>query len=275
MEDELRCPVCCRVYTKPVLMPCSHSLCVACALSCQEPAQNLLPHSLSSAGSESDSGTVISDRTSLLDFPDMDKLSIVSETDSGVVCNSRPSSYVGTASVANIFLQSLQSCTYGIKCIVCERLVFMDDSGALSLPTNRVLEAIVHKYQNPSKKTELKCERCLIDHRPATAMCEQCEVFFCDICREQCHPATGMYAKHSLVDPTQGDIILKYKKKNSKEFKCNEHPAESLGMFCLSCRLPVCGQCAQDGRHMTHEVQPLSTMCKSQKVSQSVDLLMV
>ncbi|KAK6999213.1 E3 ubiquitin-protein ligase TRIM9-like isoform X2 [Biomphalaria glabrata] len=266
MEDELRCPVCCRFYTKPVLMPCAHSLCVACALSCQEPAQNLLPQSMSSACSESDSGTVISDHTSLLDFPDIDKLSIVSETDSGVVCNSRPSSYVGTPSVANIFLQSLQSCSYGIKCTVCERLVFLDENGALSLPTNRVLEAIVHKYQNQSKKVEIKCERCLIDHRPAAVMCEQCEVFFCEPCRNQCHPSEGMYAKHNLVDPTQGDMILKYKRRNSKEHKCGEHPSESLGMFCLSCRLPVCSVCAKDGRHMTHEVQLLPTMCKKQKV---------
>ncbi|XP_005099658.1 E3 ubiquitin-protein ligase TRIM9 isoform X1 [Aplysia californica] len=272
MEDELRCPVCCRFFTKPVLMPCSHSLCVACALSSQEPAQNLLPQSMSSACSESDSGTVISDHTSLLDFPDIDKLSIVSETDSGVVCNSRPSSYVGTPSVANIFLQSLQSCSYGIKCSVCERLVFLDENGALSLPTNRVLEAIVNKYQNQSKKVEIKCERCLADHRTATAMCEQCEVFFCDICRDQCHPMEGAYAKHNLVDPTQGDIILKYKRKNSKEHKCPEHPTETLAMFCLSCRLPVCCTCAGDGRHMTHEVQPLPAMCKAQKSELSQNL---
>lgn len=276
MEEELRCPVCRRFFTKPVLMPCSHSLCVACALSCQEPAQNLLPQSaamssaMSSAASEADSGSgnsVISDHISLLDFPDIDKLSIVSETDSGVVCNSRPSSYVGTPSVANIFLQSLQSCTYGIKCTVCERLVFLDDNGALSLPTNRVLEAIVLKYQNQqTKKIDIKCERCLADHRKATSMCEQCEVFFCDICREQCHPAEGMYAKHNLVDPTQGDIILKYKRRNSKDHKCAEHPMESLNLYCMSCRLPVCSSCSKDGRHMTHEVQPLPILCKSQKV---------
>ncbi|GFR71483.1 E3 ubiquitin-protein ligase TRIM9 [Elysia marginata] len=298
MEEELRCPLCRRFFTKPVLMPCSHSLCVACALSSQEPAQNLLPHGAllggsasggCNGGSDADSGTVLSDRASsssssstnlLLDFPDIDKLSIVSETDSGVICNSRPSSYVGTSSVANIFLQSLQSCTYGIKCSVCERLVFLDENGALSLPTNRVLEAIVQKYQKQMaanggtlsgrNKVEIKCERCLSsDKRAATSMCEQCEVFFCDICRSQCHdPAQDpSLAGHNLVDPAQGDVILRYKRKNSREHKCPEHTRETLTMFCVSCRLPVCGPCAQEGRHMTHDVQMLPAMCKSQKVS--------
>ena len=69
----------------------------------QEPAANHLPQTTLEDGTP-----LPSDQISLLDFPDMDKLSIVSETDSGVVCNSRPSSYVGTPSVANIFIQSLQ-----------------------------------------------------------------------------------------------------------------------------------------------------------------------
>ena len=305
MEEELRCPLCRRFFTKPVLMPCSHSLCVACALSSQEPAQNLLPHGAllggsasggCNGGSDADSGTVLSDRASsssssstnlLLDFPDIDKLSIVSETDSGVICNSRPSSYVGTSSVANIFLQSLQSCTYGIKCSVCERLVFLDENGALSLPTNRVLEAIVQKYQKQMaanggtlsgrNKVEIKCERCLSsDKRAATSMCEQCEVFFCDICRSQCHdPAQDpSLAGHNLVDPAQGDVILRYKRKNSREHKCPEHTRETLTMFCVSCRLPVCGPCAQEGRHMTHDVQMLPAMCKSQKVSSVISTIL-
>ena len=260
MDEELKCPVCRRVYTKPVLLPCSHSLCVACALSLQEPAANHLPQTTLEDGTP-----LPSDQISLLDFPDIDKLSIVSETDSGVVCNSRPSSYVGTPSVANIFIQSLQSCSWAIRCVVCQRLVFLEDSGALSLPCNRALETIVDKYHH-RKKFESKCDKCEgPEPAKATVMCAQCEVFYCENCRDEHHPATGAKSKHNLVDPTQGNMMRN--RKLVKEQKCTEHHTEVMSMYCLSCRLPVCGSCARDGRHMNHEAQPLGTMAKSQKVS--------
>lgn len=261
MEEELKCPVCRRVYTKPVLLPCSHSMCVACALSLQEPAANHLP-----ATTLEDGTPLPSDQISLLDFPDIDKLSIVSETDSGVVCNSRPSSYVGTPSVANIFIQSLQSCSWCIRCCVCQRLVFLEENGALSLPTNRALETIVDKYHN-RKKVDSKCDKCKDEGRDpakATTMCVQCEIFYCDACRDAHHPAKGLMTKHNLVDPTQGNVMRN--RKATKDVKCSEHPTDMLSMYCLSCRLPVCARCAQDGRHMNHEAQQLATMAKSQKV---------
>ncbi|XP_076463870.1 E3 ubiquitin-protein ligase TRIM9-like [Babylonia areolata] len=285
MEEELKCPVCRRVYTKPVLLPCSHSLCVACALSLQEPAATHLPPT-----TQEDGTPLPSDQISLLDLPDMDKLSIVSETDSGVVCNSRPSSYVGTPSVASLFLQSLQSCSWAIRCVVCQRLVFLEDSGALSLPCNRALETIVDKYHH-RKKVESKCDKCEAASSAesgddattnaatavsgaaaavATVMCVQCEVFYCDSCRDRHHPATGAKVKHNLVDPTQG--LMMRSRKLLKDQKCSEHPTELLSKYCLSCRLPVCTKCAQDGRHMNHDAQPLALMAKSQKSELSQNL---
>jgi hypothetical protein len=300
MEEELKCPVCRRVYTKPVLLPCSHSLCVACALSLQEPAANHLPQTTLEDGTP-----LPSDQISLLDFPDMDKLSIVSETDSGVVCNSRPSSYVGTPSVANIFIQSLQSCSWAIRCLVCQRLVFLEDSGALSLPCNRALECIVDKYYH-RKKVQAKCDKCLDggegsssssssniikaeagkegggssskkEAAAATVMCAECEIFYCDACRDAHHPATGAMSKHNLVDPTQG-ISMRSRKQQLitwRDQKCTEHREDRITMYCMSCRLPVCGKCATDGRHMNHEAHSLGVMVKSQKVGTTIHFTLV
>ncbi|PVD26690.1 hypothetical protein C0Q70_14368 [Pomacea canaliculata] len=251
MDEELKCPVCRRTYTKPVLLPCSHSMCVACALSLQEPASNHLPQTTLEDGTP-----VPSDQISLLDFPDIDKLSIVSETDSGVVCNSRPSSYVGTPSVANIFLQSLQSCSWAIRCCVCQRLVFLEENGALSLPTNRALETIVEKYQN-RKKVDSKCDKCTDQGHvavTATSMCAQCEIFYCDACRDAHHPAKGALTKHNLVDPTQGNMMRK--RKAAKDLKCHEHPTELLAMYCISCRLPVCNLCLRRSPHEPRGAAP-------------------
>ncbi|KAK6183695.1 hypothetical protein SNE40_011124 [Patella caerulea] len=269
MEEELKCPVCRRWYCKPLLLPCTHSICTACAVAGQEPSQSLVPHPVSDEGQAN--GPVIQDADN---YPEIDKLSMVSEADSGVVCNSRPNSYLGTPSVSNIFTSSaLQSCPYGLRCPVCNKIVLLDDFGALSLPTNKVLEAIVEKYtQNKQpKKVEIKCELCVNGADIATAMCEQCEVFYCDTCRDNCHPSRGSLAKHNLVDPTQGKNILQSKKKR-KEAKCKEHSEELLSMFCVGCKIPVCYVCSQDGRHINHDVQSLSAMCKAQKNELSQNL---
>ena len=295
MDEELKCPVCRRVFTKPVLLPCSHSMCVACALSLQGPASRHLPQT-----TMDDRAPLPGDQIFIPEMPDLDKLSIVSETDSGVVCDSRPSSYVGTPSVASIFIQSLQSCSWAIRCIVCDRLVFLEDSGVLSLPTNRALECIVDKYHR-AKKIEPRCDKCSeafvlsskltseFDEKPewdrmesisdvrcdnisgqcavpeATIMCVQCDVFYCEECLAKCHSNTE--SKHNLVDLTHGHSLRK--RQSAWEQKCPEHRHESMTKYCLSCRLPVCENCAQDGRHMNHEVRDLGMIANSQKVNPS------
>ena len=254
MEEELKCPVCRRLYTNPVLLPCSHSLCLACAVSVQASAQQFQPNS------EEGNNSLVE-----YDYPDLDKLSLVSETDSGVVCNSRPNSYVGTPSIGCLFLNSVQGTSLGIACPVCKRIVLLDEQGANILPKNRVLESIVDKYSE-NKQYVIHCQLCEGKSTPATLMCEQCEVFYCDHCRENCHPARGPLAKHNLVPPAEGKTLLHTKHKN-KESKCAEHTDENLSMFCMLCKTTVCYICVQDGRHINHDVQALGAMCKSQKVS--------
>ncbi|XP_064621343.1 E3 ubiquitin-protein ligase TRIM9-like isoform X2 [Lineus longissimus] len=256
MEVELKCPVCCRLYCNPVLLPCSHSLCLACAVSVQVPSQQLGTNS-----EENNSG--LPD----LDYPDIDKLSLVSETDSGVVVNSRPSSYVGTPSIGNIYFQSSQGSTLGLSCPSCRRNVYFDETGANSLPKNRVLESIVDKY-GENKKIVVKCQMCEKDPHDATSMCEQCEVFYCQACRDSCHPPRGPLAKHNLVAPSEGKQILRAKNK-TKETQCPEHQDETLSMYCTLCKVTCCYLCVQDGPHTHHDVQALGAMCKAQKAELS------
>ena len=254
MEEELKCPVCRRLYTNPVLMPCSHSLCLTCATSLQTPVQQL------QTGGEENNGTI----SEYGDFPDIDKLSLLSETDSGVVVSSRPNSYVGTPSIGSLFFQ-LQGNSLGINCPTCKRNIYLDDNGANSLPKNRVLEAVVDKY-GENKQLTTYCQLCEGGtSTTATLMCEQCEVFYCNVCRDGCHPDRGPLAQHNLVPPAEGKALLRAKHK-SKESKCAEHADENLSMYCVLCRMTVCYVCVQDGRHINHDVQALGAMCKSQKV---------
>ena len=267
METELKCPVCRRLYTNPVLLPCTHSVCLACAVSIQQPAQQLQNNSESHSESSEDGNTSSSHHHQLTEdsLQDSDKVSLLSETDSGVVCNSRPNSYVGTPSIGNLVFSIHGNAVVGICCPVCKRLIFLDEEGANTLPKNRVLEKIVDKY-GENKQYVVQCQLCEGDKtNAATKMCEQCEVFYCDGCLDNCHPSRGPLAKHQLVSPDEGKTFLRSKHKDIQT-KCSEHKDENLSMFCVLCKTIVCYVCVQDGRHINHEVQAIGVMCKSQKV---------
>uniref|UniRef100_A0A915DML2 E3 ubiquitin-protein ligase TRIM9 n=1 Tax=Ditylenchus dipsaci TaxID=166011 RepID=A0A915DML2_9BILA len=130
MDEELKCPACRQFLREPVLLNCAHSYCRECALGAQVKvsssssgnaalAANVLPNVYanpsplsppcsSSSGASSDTISLcISDLDQESSF---DKLSVVSETDSGVICGngtssngcrgSRPSSFLGGTSLA-------------------------------------------------------------------------------------------------------------------------------------------------------------------------------
>lgn len=266
MEEELKCPLCRRLFTNPILLPCSHSLCLACAVSLQQPAQHFQNSSNEHGNNSGDDGNSSHNGSHLSEDQESDKVSLLSETDSGVVCNSRPNSYVGTPSIGNLVFSIQGNVVVGICCPVCKRLIFLDEDGANTLPKNRVLENIVDKY-GENKNYVIQCQLCEGEKtNSATKLCEQCEVFYCDSCLESCHPSRGPLAKHHLVAPSEGKAILRTKHKNTQS-KCSEHTDESLSMYCLMCKTIVCYVCVQDGRHINHDVQALGATCKAQKVS--------
>ncbi|XP_076365257.1 E3 ubiquitin-protein ligase TRIM9-like isoform X2 [Tachypleus tridentatus] len=253
MEEELKCPACKHLYKNPVLLPCYHSLCLSCARHREQPAQHLQPPP--------------DDSETTADYPDGDKLSLVSETDSGVVCNSRPNSYIGTP---NLLFPPIQNSTISLTCPTCQKLVYFDEHGANNLPRNKILQNIVDKYGD-NKQLPIHCQLCETEPKEATIMCEQCEVFYCDICRENCHPTRGPLAAHSLVSPQQGKATLRSKNKD-KKLNCGDHSTEILGMYCMLCKIAVCSLCISEGKHANHDVQALSGMCKAQKTELSQTL---
>lgn len=259
MEDELRCPSCKQFFNNPVLLPCYHSLCLNCAILLQQPAHHHTEPVENSGGSTSTSSTAS-------DHQDVDKLSILSETDSGVVCSSssRPNSYVGTP---NFHSSPLANSMFSLCCTACRKTFYFDEHGANNLIKYRLLQNIVDKY-GESKNIVLKCQLCeQVPADDATVICEQCEILYCEKCRENCHPARGPLAKHNLLNATAGKTALRNKHK-SKEMCCDEHPSETLTFFCQVCRLPVCNRCMLENRHVQHDVQPISAVCKAQKVRQ-------
>lgn len=276
MEEELKCPVCGSFFREPIILPCSHSICLACA-------RNILVQTPDAESPQSSraSGSGVSD----YDYLDLDKMSLYSEADSGygsyggftsaptTPCQKSPNGVrVFPPAVPHPSQHHLlqhpgslppfprNSC---ITCPQCHRSLILDDRGLRSFPRNRVLEGVVDRYQH-SKAAALKCQLCEKSPKEATVMCEQCDVFYCDSCRLRCHPPRGPLAKHRLVPPAQGRISRRMSPR--KTSTCTEHELENLSMYCVQCKTPVCYQCLEEGRHSTHEVKALGAMWKLHKV---------
>lgn len=253
MEEELCCPVCKQFYNNPVLLPCYHSLCLHCAINLQQPANH---NAQANSNSTAENAESVASGSSG-DYQESDKLSILSETDSGVVCTSRPNSYVGSPN-GLLFPSALS-----LACPTCHKLVYFDENGAHNLAKYRVMQSVVDKYSE-FKNLTLKCQMCETEPaKDATVMCEQCEILYCEACRESCHPLRGPLAKHNLSEPKRGSTSVS----KGKDGNCSEHQEETLNMFCLVCKMSVCTLCLMDSRHQSHDVQSLAVMCKAQKVS--------
>ena len=360
MEDELKCPYCAEFYCNPVLLPCSHSLCYACALHLQEKfntssASSHKPISTSAIANAAKSASTLialsspqslscssSTNLSTTDLgssviSDLDKLSVFSEADSGLgtsssnsssillnqnasptssSSNSRPCSYMSQCSPApdhylNVSRQLLNkaaaasssqaksvhslstlapsspslppapplpftSTLYStfLPCPLCSRMIYMDETGVDSLVKNTCLENIVERYSE-SRKLSIKCQMCppgsvlgeetsRLKH--AAFMCEQCEIYYCEDCRESCHPMRGPLQKHVLVAPKLGRDLIR-KKNRTKESKCGDHVSEQVSLYCLLCKSSCCGLCVNDTAHINHQMQPINQFCRSQKVN--------
>ncbi|KAL4715474.1 hypothetical protein ACJJTC_009100 [Scirpophaga incertulas] len=234
MEEELRCFVCKEFYKEPVLLPCGHALCRACAVNLQTPTQ------------EGDNSTVSTD------YHEADKASVSSETDSGVVCGSRPNSYAGTPAVP-----SYPSTAFSLTCPICNKLIYLDDNGAEGLPPFRVMRTIVERFGGVSgaPPAEEACQMCEGERRAAVVRCEQCSVRYCAGCRDAWHPTRGPLAQHEL---------------RALGTTCGDHGSPPV-LYCNTCLLPVCQRCLAE-RHSAHETQALSTAARVHKTELSQSL---
>ncbi|XP_051909237.1 tripartite motif-containing protein 67 isoform X1 [Hippocampus zosterae] len=272
MEEELKCPVCGSLFKEPVLLPCSHNVCLQCARSISVHTPDGEP---AAAVQQSRASAVSSD----YDYLDVDKMSLYSETDSGygsyTPCQLKSPNGVRVFPAPQHPHQQQRLCS--LTCPLCHRSVSLDERGLRGLPRNRLLEAIVTRYRQHRAASvasgAAKCQLCDRNPVAAAVMCEQCDVFYCNACQQRCHPSRGPLAKHRLVPPPQqrpGQAAScaaagQPPATARKPATCAEHEAENFVLYCCNCRAPVCAKCAEEGRHAKHDVKPIALMWKQHK----------
>ncbi|XP_038581902.1 E3 ubiquitin-protein ligase TRIM9-like, partial [Micropterus salmoides] len=269
MEEELKCPVCGSLFKDPILLPCSHNVCLACArnITVQTPDGETPVQNRASGSSD-------------YDYLDMDKMSLYSETDSGY--GSYTPCQLKSPNGVRVFPPANPHRHCSLTCPLCHRSVSLDERGLRGFPRNRLLEAIVARYQqnraasSSSSSTAVKCQLCDRNPVDAAVMCEQCDVFYCNACQQRCHPSRGPLAKHRLVPPrTQatgggaasggGSGGQQPPATARKPATCVDHEAENFNMYCYSCKTPVCMKCLEEGKHAKHDIKPLAVMWKQHK----------
>ncbi|XP_052023024.1 tripartite motif-containing protein 67 isoform X7 [Apodemus sylvaticus] len=275
MEEELKCPVCGSLFREPIILPCSHNVCLPCArtIAVQTPDGE---HTAGGLGGGAPGGG-----------DHADKLSLYSETDSGYgsytpslkspngvrVLPMVPAPPGSSAAAARgAACSSLCSSSSSITCPQCHRSASLDHRGLRGFQRNRLLEGIVQRYQQgrgvaagasaaPAVAICQLCDR--TPPEPAATLCEQCDVLYCATCQLKCHPSRGPFAKHRLVQPSPGGAGASAPRKFPT---CPEHEMENYSMYCVSCRSPVCYMCLEEGRHGKHEVKQLGATWKQHKM---------
>lgn len=309
MEEELKCPVCGSLFREPIILPCSHNVCLPCArtiaVQTPESEQHLPPllHPRSPAppaaaaaaaapgpGAAAGSAACPDSECAAGGGGDhADKLSLYSETDSGYGSYTpslkspngvRVLPLVPAPPGAAAAPRGAGPASSSLTCPQCHRSASLDQRGLRGFQRNRLLEAIVQRYQQGRAAAAAKCQLCdRSPPEPAAVLCEQCEVLYCAACQLRCHPARGPFAKHRLVPPPAhpgapgggdsdgGGGGGKGAGGGRKPPTCAEHDLENYSMYCVSCRSPVCYQCLEEGKHGKHEVKALGAMWKQHKVS--------
>ncbi|KAM6915582.1 E3 ubiquitin-protein ligase TRIM9 isoform 2-T2 [Xenentodon cancila] len=289
MEEELKCPVCGSFFKEPILLPCSHNVCLACArnITVQTPDGETPVQSRASGSSD-------------YDYLDMDKMSLYSETDSGY--GSYTPCQLKSPNGVRVFPPVIPHRHCSLTCPLCHRSVSLDERGLRGFPRNRLLESIVARYQqnrpasssSSSCSSGVKCQLCDRNPLDATVMCEQCDVYYCNACQQRCHPSRGPLAKHRLVPPPRqaaggatsgggsgsggggggggggtaaggGSCAQQPPVAARKPATCVDHEAENFSTYCCSCKAPVCMKCLEEGKHAKHDVKPLAVMWKQHK----------
>ncbi|XP_039249538.2 E3 ubiquitin-protein ligase TRIM9-like [Styela clava] len=160
MEDELKCPVCHKLFVDPVILPCTHNLCSECAETLK-----------SKNGTVCDLSPEVFGRSVDFDKVSLRSEAVFSDADSGYSAGSlrsnssdqgrtislssintnnpqQPSSPIAASpNSQGIHLPCLPESISCLTCPICQRTVFLDDRGVEGLTQNTLMHNIIKKFE--------------------------------------------------------------------------------------------------------------------------------
>ncbi|XP_043734145.1 tripartite motif-containing protein 46 isoform X1 [Cervus elaphus] len=237
MEKELLCPVCQEMYKQPLVLPCTHSVCQACAREVLG-QQGYIGHGgdpSSEPTSPASTPSTRSPRLSRRTLPKPDRLDRLLKSGFGT--------YPGRKRGA------LHPQVIMFPCPACQGDVELGERGLAGLFRNLTLERVVERYrQSVSVGGAILCQLCKPPPLEATKGCTECRATFCNECFKLFHPWGTQKAQHEPTLPT-----LSFRPKG---LMCPDHK-EEVTHYCKTCQRLVCQLCRVRRTHSGHKITPV------------------
>lgn len=237
MEKELLCPVCQEMYKQPLVLPCTHNVCQACAREVLG-QQGYIGHGgdpSSEPTSPASTPSTRSPRLSRRTLPKPDRLDRLLKSGFGT--------YPGRKRGA------LHPQTILFPCPACQGDVELGERGLSGLFRNLTLERVVERYrQSVSVGGAILCQLCKPPPLEATKGCTECRATFCNECFKLFHPWGTQKAQHEPTLPT-----LSFRPKG---LMCPDHK-EEVTHYCKTCQRLVCQLCRVRRTHSGHKITPV------------------
>lgn len=237
MEKELLCPVCQEMYKQPLVLPCTHNVCQACAREVLG-QQGYLGHGgdpSSEPTSPASTPSTRSPRLSRRTLPKPDRLDRLLKSGFGT--------YPGRKRGA------LHPPAIVFPCPACQGDVELGERGLAGLFRNLTLERVVERYrQSVSVGGAILCQLCKPPPLEATKGCTECRATFCNECFKLFHPWGTQKAQHEPTLPT-----LSFRPKG---LMCPDHK-EEVTHYCKTCQRLVCQLCRVRRTHSGHKITPV------------------
>ncbi|CAG5130856.1 unnamed protein product, partial [Candidula unifasciata] len=228
MEEELTCPVCLELYADPLMLPCTHSICKAC-----------LQEIMTSRNKGGKKG---------LECPTCRQNHVL--TSDEVV------RFPKNLALENIVFRYQEIRSYSLS-KVAQFDVPESSSGSSSC------EAVSQLHKKNSGISEVSLEKCFCgmceetERQPAEWFCQQCQVFYCQLCLGTFHPKRGTLSQHKIQKATVEEPV-------EHLLHCPDHSCEAASIFCDTCKVVACHLCVCQGvgSHCHHMILDLDTARK-------------
>ncbi|XP_028910564.1 tripartite motif-containing protein 46 isoform X2 [Ornithorhynchus anatinus] len=250
MERELRCPLCQELYRHPLVLPCAHHVCQACAsevlgqhgagLATPAPAGDPSSEPTSPASTPASRSPRLARRTP----PKPERLDRLLKSGFGTYPGRKRGGALPPPPPP-------PPATF--PCPACQRDVDLGERGLAGLFRNLTLERVAERYRQGAGAAGaggavVPCQLCRPPAPDATKGCAECQASFCNECFKLCHPWGTQKAQHEPTPPA-----LSFRPKG---LMCPEH-GEEVSHYCKTCQRLVCQSCRVRRAHSGHKITPV------------------